>query len=144
MNFQRKFDKEILNNPFTVPIQQADGLEDKFKEMKDRNDEYTQEPFKSLLECASFVKTREELLQKLFKLFTGLAALDNATTRKNFPMNFWDPLVIAANVIQNIGKAIKKREKALICFEQAIDLEDPTLKKAKLIINNHKLDLYGF
>lgn len=111
--FDNQLNKAIENNPFTVSIQQADGLNDKFDYMEDRNDEYTQEPFKSLLKCASFVKTREELLQKLFKLFTGLAALDNAATRKKFPMNFWDPTVIAADVIQNIENAIKIREKAI-------------------------------
>lgn len=33
------------------------------------------------------------------------------------------------------------QENDIVKFEQAIDLEDPTLKKAKLIINNHKLDM---
>lgn len=33
------------------------------------------------------------------------------------------------------------KEKDLVKFEQAIDLEDPTLKKAKLIIKNHKLEM---
>ena len=118
--FQRKLDKKILNNPFTVPIQQADGLEDKFKEMKNRNDKYknTEEPFESLLTCADFVKTREELLQKLFKLFTGLAALEDGETRDKYPMNFWDLNVNAANVIQNIEKAIKKREKAIQNYKE--------------------------
>lgn len=113
--FQKKLNKARKNNPFTVPIEKADGLKIKFGEMKTRNNEYknTKEPFKSLLECASFVKKREELLQKLFDLFKGVAALNDTTTRNQYPINFWDPSVNAADVIQNIGEAIVEREEAI-------------------------------
>ena len=77
-----------------------------------------------MLECASFVEKREELLQELFKLFTGVAALDDAATRKKFSMNFWDPLVTATDVIQDIEKAILEREKAIKNYKEEYNINN--------------------